>query len=82
MKLFHLSRGLADLSISRTAFDWGVPVPGDKDHVMYVWMDALTNYLSVLITLTEKAGFRNFGRAICTYRQGYCDSTRFTGQPS
>jgi methionyl-tRNA synthetase len=40
--------GLKDLSISRTAFDWGVPVPGDKDHVMYVWMDALTNYLSVL----------------------------------
>jgi methionyl-tRNA synthetase len=40
--------GLKDLSISRTAFDWGVPVPGDDKHVMYVWMDALTNYLSVL----------------------------------
>ncbi len=40
--------GLKDLSISRTAFDWGVPVPGDDAHVMYVWMDALTNYLSVL----------------------------------
>ncbi|MDA9230593.1 methionine--tRNA ligase [Alphaproteobacteria bacterium] len=40
--------GLKDLSISRTAFDWGVPVPGDPDHVIYVWMDALTNYLSVL----------------------------------
>ena len=40
--------GLKDLSISRTAFDWGVPVPGDDNHVMYVWMDALTNYLSVL----------------------------------
>ena len=40
--------GLKDLSISRTAFDWGVPVPDDPSHVIYVWMDALTNYLSVL----------------------------------
>jgi methionyl-tRNA synthetase len=40
--------GLKDLSISRTAFDWGVPVPDDPAHVIYVWMDALTNYLSVL----------------------------------
>ena len=43
-----LKGGLKDLSISRTAFDWGVPVPGDPSHVIYVWMDALTNYLSVL----------------------------------
>jgi len=40
--------GLRDLSISRTTFDWGVPVPGDDDHVMYVWIDALTNYMSAL----------------------------------
>lgn len=40
--------GLKDLSISRTTFDWGVPVPGDDDHVMYVWIDALTNYMSAL----------------------------------
>lgn len=40
--------GLRDLSISRTTFDWGVPVPGDPDHVMYVWVDALTNYLTGL----------------------------------
>jgi methionyl-tRNA synthetase len=40
--------GLRDLSISRTSFSWGVPVPGDDEHVMYVWMDALTNYLSAL----------------------------------
>ncbi|MBL6786696.1 MAG: methionine--tRNA ligase [PS1 clade bacterium] len=39
--------GLKDLSISRTAFDWGVPVPDDPAHVIYVWMDALTNYLTV-----------------------------------
>ncbi|MDP5228675.1 MULTISPECIES: methionine--tRNA ligase [Arthrobacter] len=38
--------GLEDLSISRTTFDWGVPVPGDDKHVMYVWVDALTNYLT------------------------------------
>lgn len=38
--------GLRDLSISRTSFDWGVPVPGDPKHVMYVWVDALTNYLT------------------------------------
>jgi methionyl-tRNA synthetase len=40
--------GLEDVSISRTTFDWGVPVPGDDKHVMYVWVDALTNYLSAL----------------------------------
>jgi methionyl-tRNA synthetase len=38
--------GLADLSVSRTTFDWGVPVPGADGHVMYVWVDALTNYLT------------------------------------
>jgi methionyl-tRNA synthetase len=40
--------GLRDLSISRTAFDWGVKVPGDEKHVMYVWIDALTNYITAL----------------------------------
>jgi methionyl-tRNA synthetase len=40
--------GLSDLSISRTSFDWGVPVPGSPGHVMYVWLDALTNYLTGL----------------------------------
>ena len=38
--------GLNDLSVSRTTFDWGIPVPGDERHVMYVWVDALTNYLT------------------------------------
>jgi methionyl-tRNA synthetase len=38
--------GLSDLSISRTSFDWGVKVPGAENHVMYVWLDALTNYLT------------------------------------
>ena len=40
--------GLNDLSVSRTSFTWGVPVPDDPDHVMYVWLDALTNYLSAV----------------------------------
>jgi len=40
--------GLKDLSISRTSFDWGVPVPGSDNHVMYVWLDALTNYITGL----------------------------------
>ncbi|MFZ0602894.1 MAG: methionine--tRNA ligase [Roseiarcus sp.] len=41
-----VKRGLADLSISRATFDWGTPVPGDPRHVMYVWVDALTNYIT------------------------------------
>ncbi|MCX7373105.1 MAG: methionine--tRNA ligase [Alphaproteobacteria bacterium] len=39
---------LRDLSVSRTSFAWGVPVPGDASHVMYVWLDALTNYITAL----------------------------------
>ena len=41
-----VSGGLLDLSVSRTSFSWGVPVPNDEKHVMYVWLDALANYLS------------------------------------
>ncbi|MGH7064298.1 MAG: methionine--tRNA ligase [Stellaceae bacterium] len=40
--------GLKDLSISRTSFSWGIPVPGDPKHVIYVWLDALTNYITEL----------------------------------
>jgi len=40
--------GLKDLSISRTSFNWGIPVPGDEKHVIYVWMDALANYITAL----------------------------------
>ncbi|MFG1223141.1 methionine--tRNA ligase [Xanthobacter wiegelii] len=43
-----VSGGLQDLSISRTTFDWGIPVPGDPKHIMYVWVDALTNYITAL----------------------------------
>ncbi|MDX9689885.1 MAG: methionine--tRNA ligase [Alphaproteobacteria bacterium] len=43
-----VKQGMHDLSVSRTAMKWGVPVPNDPDHVMYVWMDALTNYITAL----------------------------------
>ena len=43
-----VSAGLRDLSISRTSFKWGVPVPGDEAHIMYVWLDALTNYITAV----------------------------------
>ncbi len=41
-----VERGLLDLSMSRTTFNWGIPVPGNDKHVMYVWVDALTNYIT------------------------------------
>jgi methionyl-tRNA synthetase len=53
--------GLKDLSISRTTFTWGIPVPGDPKHIMYVWVDALTNYITALgYPDTEAAKFRRF----------------------
>ncbi len=55
--------GLRDLSVSRASFKWGVPVPGDDNHVMYVWLDALTNYLTA-------AGWPDGGSA--------CDKEKYT----
>ena len=53
--------GLQDLSISRTTFDWGVPVPGDPKHVMYVWVDALTNYITAVgYPDTDSEKFRRY----------------------
>ncbi len=46
--------GLKDLSVSRTSFKWGIPVPNSKDHIVYVWLDALVNYLSALNFPDEK----------------------------
>lgn len=46
--LSFVKSGLTDLSISRTTFDWGIKVPGNEKHVIYVWLDALTNYISAL----------------------------------
>ncbi len=51
--LAFLRAGLEDLSISRTEFTWGIPVPGDPDHVVYVWFDALTNYLTAAGYLSD-----------------------------
>jgi methionyl-tRNA synthetase len=56
-----VKRGLQDLSISRTTFDWGVPVPDAPGHVMYVWVDALTNYITGIGYPDENAeSFRKF----------------------
>ena len=44
----YLPGALKDLSISRTSFDWGIPVPGDEKHVIYVWLDALANYMTAV----------------------------------
>jgi len=52
--------GLSDLSISRTSFDWGVKVPGSDNHVMYVWVDALTNYLTGVGYPEHSESFRKF----------------------
>ncbi len=53
--------GLNDLSVSRTTFKWGVPVPGDEDHIMYVWLDALTNYITAAgYPDTDSADFQKF----------------------
>ncbi len=52
--------GLKDLSVSRTAFDWGIPVPGNPKHVMYVWVDALTNYLTATGFPDDQAERKHF----------------------
>lgn len=51
--------GLEDLSVSRTSFDWGVRVPGDEKHVIYVWVDALSNYITSLGYTSEDASLFN-----------------------
>ena len=55
-----VKRGLRDLSVSRTTFSWGVPVPNDAKHVMYVWVDALTNYLTGVDFPDEEGTFAMF----------------------
>ncbi len=53
--------GLKDLSVSRKSFSWGIKVPDDKDHVIYVWLDALTNYLSAInYPDMENVDYKNF----------------------
>lgn len=80
MKAF-VERGLEDISISRKRekMPWGIPVPGDDEHVMYVWFDALTNYIATLGWPDSEGDFKKF------WEEGtptqYCgkDNTRFQG---
>ncbi len=56
-----VEKGLKDLSISRTSFTWGIPVPKNEKHVIYVWLDALTNYISALnFPNEEDKKYKNF----------------------
>ena len=55
-----IRQGLDDLCISRTSFDWGIPVPTDKKHVIYVWFDALTNYLTPVGFLSDPEKFHRY----------------------
>ena len=58
--LSFVKSGLKDLSVSRTSFSWGIKVPNDDDHIMYVWLDALTNYLSAI-------GYKNENERFCDF---------------
>jgi len=55
-----IKQGLEDLCISRTSFDWGIPVPMDEKHVIYVWFDALTNYLTPIGFLDDPEKFNKY----------------------
>lgn len=76
-----VSRGLEDFSISRlkSKMPWGISVPGDKDHVMYVWFDALTNYISTLNWPNVDGDFKKYW--VDGTPTQYCgkDNTRFQG---
>jgi methionyl-tRNA synthetase len=71
--------GLEDLSISRqkNRMDWGVPAPGDDEHVMYVWFDALTNYISTLCWPEEGGNFKKFWLEGETLQLAGKDQVRF-----
>ncbi|EFR41797.1 methionine--tRNA ligase [Selenomonas sp. oral taxon 137 str. F0430] len=55
-----IEQGLEDLCVSRTSFDWGIPVPFDPKHVVYVWFDALTNYLTPIGYMHDKETFHKY----------------------
>lgn len=55
-----IKEGLRNLSVSRVSFKWGIPVPGDEKHVIYVWIDALTNYISALNYFDEKSDLKKY----------------------
>jgi methionyl-tRNA synthetase len=58
--LSFIKEGLRDLSVSRTTFQWGIPVPGNEKHVIYVWFDALANYITALGYPDEAGNFGTF----------------------
>jgi methionyl-tRNA synthetase len=64
--LSFIKQGLQDLSISRTNVKWGIPVPGDEGHTIYVWFDALINYVSALGYLTKEDKFLTFRKVSVT----------------
>ena len=64
-----LKAGVEDLSISRATLKWGIPMPNDPEHVVYVWIDALTNYITALgyrpLKRARRRCSRNSGRRMC-----------------
>ncbi len=74
--------GLKDLSISRTTFNWGIPVPGNPAHVMYVWVDALTNYITRPATRTKTLRSGSSGLRSTSLARTSSVSTPSTGPPS
>lgn len=58
--LAFVKEGLRDLSVSRTTFNWGIPVPGNERHVIYVWFDALSNYITALGYPEQNGNFNDF----------------------
>ena len=82
--LSFVREGLRDLSISRTTFSWGIPVPGNDKHVIYVWFDALTNYITALGYPEDPEGNSpSSGPPTSTSSaRTSCASTPSTGPPS
>ncbi|MFA4985925.1 MAG: methionine--tRNA ligase [Candidatus Brocadiia bacterium] len=56
----RIEAGLDDISVSRSSFDWGIPVPGDPHHIIYVWFDALLNYISALGASEDETQLRKW----------------------
>jgi methionyl-tRNA synthetase len=68
--------GLKDLSISRSAFDWGITVPWDPSHVIYVWVDALLNYATAVGYGTDPSSSSDGGRPTTSSARTSSASTR------
>ena len=80
--LSFVKGGLKDLSVSRTTFTWGIPVPGNPKHVMYVWFDALTNYRSALGTGDLTRFWARTRRSCTSSARTSCASTPSSGRRS